>query len=255
MGRLNALGSGGAAAAATGWTDDGTVVRLDTATDQVIIGDTAADTSNDKVYIEKDGNAVAFCKIRNSTNGTAAEVYFMAKGAGGAAGAEANIELGIVSQAFSTAFYAGTGLVKAQGTLNGLKVGTEDAKDIQIFRNAANHSIFGVNSGGSTPQLRIGGETNLYDEGISCNGHVMTDSNLLHSTSNAGQVGDPTVIWGSAYIKDQYQTGFIQYTEMTAPGVGAANTARLYAVDNGSGKTQLAVIFATGSPIVLATEV
>jgi hypothetical protein len=41
--------------------------------------------------------------------------------------------------------------------------------------------------------------------------------------------------------------GAIEFDEMTAPGGGAVNTARLYAVDNGAGKTQLAVVFNTGA--------
>lgn len=40
----------------------------------------------------------------------------------------------------------------------------------------------------------------------------------------------------------------------SAPGAPASNQARLFVRDNGSGKTQLCVQFATGSPIVLATE-
>lgn len=47
---------------------------------------------------------------------------------------------------------------------------------------------------------------------------------------------------------------FVQLTEMTAPSAGAANTARLFAQDNGSGKTQLCVRFASGAIQVLATE-
>lgn len=47
--------------------------------------------------------------------------------------------------------------------------------------------------------------------------------------------------------------GAMSFTEMTAPGAGAANTARIYTVDNG-GKTELVVQFATGSPIQIAIE-
>lgn len=48
--------------------------------------------------------------------------------------------------------------------------------------------------------------------------------------------------------------GAIEFNEMSAPGGGAANTARLYSADNGAGKTQLIVVFNTGAAQVLATE-
>lgn len=48
--------------------------------------------------------------------------------------------------------------------------------------------------------------------------------------------------------------GALTLKEMAAPGVGAANTVRLYAVDNGAGKTQLMAQFATGSPVQVAIE-
>jgi hypothetical protein len=47
---------------------------------------------------------------------------------------------------------------------------------------------------------------------------------------------------------------FIEYTEMTAPAAGAANTARVYAEDNGAGKTRLMAIFNTGAAQQLAIE-
>lgn len=47
----------------------------------------------------------------------------------------------------------------------------------------------------------------------------------------------------------------LEVQEITAPAAGAANSARLYVVDNGSGKTKLMVQFATGAAIQLAIEV
>lgn len=46
----------------------------------------------------------------------------------------------------------------------------------------------------------------------------------------------------------------LQLTEMTAPSAGATNTVRLYAEDNGSGKTRLMALFATGVAQVIAVE-
>jgi hypothetical protein len=55
---------------------------------------------------------------------------------------------------------------------------------------------------------------------------------------------------------DQVEVGarHVEYVEITDPGAGATNSARLYARDNGSGKTQLCVVFASGAVQVLATQ-
>lgn len=49
------------------------------------------------------------------------------------------------------------------------------------------------------------------------------------------------------------KTGWLELSERTAP-TGLSNSARIYAKDNGSGKTQLVVIFATGAEQVIATQ-
>lgn len=49
-------------------------------------------------------------------------------------------------------------------------------------------------------------------------------------------------------------SGFISFLEQADPAAPAADGARLYAKDNGSGKTQLVVRFPTGAVQVLATE-
>lgn len=47
---------------------------------------------------------------------------------------------------------------------------------------------------------------------------------------------------------------FMQFTEMTEPSNGPANSGRLFTKDNGAGKTQLCVRFNTGVTQVIATE-
>ena len=42
--------------------------------------------------------------------------------------------------------------------------------------------------------------------------------------------------------------------EMTAPAAPAANSVRIYAEDNGSGKTRLMALFATGAAQQIAIE-
>lgn len=68
---------------------------------------------------------------------------------------------------------------------------------------------------------------------------------------NGGNVGIGTA---SPDTRLDIDAGAMEFAEMTAPSGGVANTARLFARDNGSGKTQLCVIFATGAIQVLATE-
>jgi hypothetical protein len=43
-------------------------------------------------------------------------------------------------------------------------------------------------------------------------------------------------------------------TEMTAPSAPATNSVRIYAEDNGSGKTRLMALFATGAAVQIAIE-
>ena len=49
-------------------------------------------------------------------------------------------------------------------------------------------------------------------------------------------------------------TSFIDFTEMIAPAANATDHARLFVRDNGSGKSQICVIFPTGAIQVIATE-
>lgn len=54
----------------------------------------------------------------------------------------------------------------------------------------------------------------------------------------------------AALVGDSY----VDFVEIGAPSNPSANTARLFCRDNGSGKTQLCVIFSTGSVINIVTE-
>lgn len=47
---------------------------------------------------------------------------------------------------------------------------------------------------------------------------------------------------------------YVEFREVADPAAPAANRARLFARDNGAGKTQLCVRFPTGAVQVLATE-
>ena len=68
---------------------------------------------------------------------------------------------------------------------------------------------------------------------------------------NSGNFGIGTT---SPSTRLDIDAGAIEFAEMTAPAAGAVNTGRLFCRDNGSGKTQLCIIFNTGAIQVIATQ-
>lgn len=56
------------------------------------------------------------------------------------------------------------------------------------------------------------------------------------------------------YITGLLGSGFVQLPEQTVAPASLANTAQVYARDNGSGKTQLVTKWPGGAVTVLATE-
>lgn len=50
------------------------------------------------------------------------------------------------------------------------------------------------------------------------------------------------------------QTGYTEMTEMTAPSAPAANLVRIYAEDDGAGKTRLMALFSSGSAVQIAIQ-
>jgi hypothetical protein len=67
---------------------------------------------------------------------------------------------------------------------------------------------------------------------------------------NAFEILDPD----AAVLVSVGTSGYVDLAEQTTPVAPAANFARLYARDNGAGKTQLVVLFSSGAVQVLATQ-
>jgi hypothetical protein len=78
-----------------------------------------------------------------------------------------------------------------------------------------------------------------------------TSDNIMTVLGN-GDIGINSVTSPSTALDTG--AGAIEGEEMTAPGAGAANTYRLYAEDNGAGKTRLMVIFNTGAAQQIAIQ-
>lgn len=81
-------------------------------------------------------------------------------------------------------------------------------------------------------------------DGSDSSAFTISQYNMV-GVNNAVRIGDDLgVAFGS----------YLQLTEMTAPSAGASNTVRLYAEDNGSGKTRLMALFASGAAQQIAIE-
>lgn len=74
---------------------------------------------------------------------------------------------------------------------------------------------------------------------------------LLLQNVSGGNVG---IGVGVASTRLDIGAGAIEGDEMTDPGAGAANTYRLFAEDNGAGKTRLMVRFASGAAQQIAIQ-
>ena len=69
------------------------------------------------------------------------------------------------------------------------------------------------------------------------------------SVSNQNDLGSST-----KRVRSLYLGQFLEAEEMTAPAAPSSNRVRLYAEDNGSGKTRLMALFATGAAQQIAIE-
>ena len=76
-----------------------------------------------------------------------------------------------------------------------------------------------------------------------------TTPQFYPNADNTNALGAPTKRWTRFFFSE-----YVEMNEMTAPAAAAANSARLFLQDNGAGKTQLMVIFATGAAQQIAIE-
>lgn len=119
------------------------------------------------------------------------------------------------------------------------------------FTDAANYQRAGFLWSGNGFYVGAG-------SGDSAGTSPQTDIVVLRASSGKEvriNTGASNAIWTDlAPVGFRLGTAMIQVDEMVAPAAPAADQARLFAQDNGAGKTQLAVRFATGAVQVLATE-
>lgn len=107
-----------------------------------------------------------------------------------------------------------------------------------ILAYDSNNNIF---AGASNTWLKSNGGSLFFKWDGSANNELYSDFGV-----HLGKVANPFL---NAYISK-----FIEGAEMTAPAAPGGNGYRMFAEDNGSGKTRLMVIFATGAAQQLAIQ-
>uniref|UniRef100_A0A6H1ZGQ7 Uncharacterized protein n=1 Tax=viral metagenome TaxID=1070528 RepID=A0A6H1ZGQ7_9ZZZZ len=136
------------------------------------------------------------------------------------------------------------------------------------FATGAGRQIFHEDTGEDN-EIAIRGGPNAGGSGgyIAICGHAYagTPGALNFYTSNAAGTGDVQRLGFSgaadrslatfAVTDVLFGTGYTEYTERVAPGAGAANTARIYAVVDGGTLTDLAAVFQDGTVDIFAQEV
>jgi hypothetical protein len=112
------------------------------------------------------------------------------------------------------------------------------------WKTTSNQFRFGAVKGSSTGTARVA----TWDYG----GTEASPTAAISVPITSGQVtfGGGLISGGTI----THGANFIEYTEMTAPAAGAADTVRIYAEDNGSGKTRLMALFASGAAQQIAIQ-
>lgn len=138
--------------------------------------------------------------------------------------------------------------------LNGTPVATLPASDGRLNFNSYDGSHAGTGvyiSGGGTENLHL-----TANQGLNLSKNLVVGWVDAFNTAAAPTSG---FTWGASAVTKLYNpstTGGagLEMVEMTAPAAAPANSGRLFLQDNGSGKTQLMIVFATGAAQQIAIE-
>lgn len=205
------------ATGAAGWWSSGTGLRV-TSTDLIgWVASTNAQAAADTILVRD--NAANTLAQRNATNAQTFRVYNTYTDA-------SNYERGFVRWA-----------------TNVLEIGAESSgtgttRDVKIQAPTAKGIFLSI---GSTIPVTINSDRCLFDSAAFFG---FSDIRIYRAAANILNFGATSTSTGSA----------LQMQEMTAPAAPAANGVRIYAEDNGAGKTRLMALFNTGAAQQIAIE-
>lgn len=116
------------------------------------------------------------------------------------------------------------------------QLGTGVARGLKVFTDGAVPLSLGTNA---TIRWQV-----------DASGHFVAASDNTYDIGASGSTRPRTVYVGTSIVN----SGYLDLIEMAAPGSANTNRVRIYAEDNGAGKTRLMAIFATGAAQQIAIE-
>lgn len=121
------------------------------------------------------------------------------------------------------------------------KAGSGATRDLYFQGGTASGFVYS-RSGGNI--LEFG------QDGVGTYWRITSAGAFVAATDNAYDIGAV----GATRPRNLFLGSYMSMTEMTAPSAPATNSVRVYAEDNGSGKTRLMALFATGAAQQIAIE-
>ena len=110
-------------------------------------------------------------------------------------------------------------------------------------------------TGAADTQLRSGAldANSSYFQSVSADGTTAKNFKWYVGATDVMNLSSTGLTLGTG-VNLVMASGYVEGSEMTAPAAPAANGFRIFAEDNGAGKTRLMVQFATGAPQQIAIE-
>ncbi|MCE1245980.1 MAG: hypothetical protein LWY06_05000 [Firmicutes bacterium] len=99
------------------------------------------------------------------------------------------------------------------------------------------------------------GDISDVDSGTPTAGNILTANGTYWNSSTPHNAGIMTLSGSQTVSGGKTFSSYMDFQETSPPDAHPENTARIYAEDDGSGKTRLCVRFHTGDPVILAAEV
>jgi hypothetical protein len=154
----------------------------------------------------------------------------------------------------------GRGVVGSADSGNGVEAVSTSGNAIACYSGATNKAGVRSHSGGGSTALQGFSGTNFpgtpSKTGVYGSASLGASSKGVWGYSPAGHGlhGQSSTGWAGYFDGRVLANKYLELRETGTPAAPAANAARLFIRDNGSGKTQLCVRFHTGAVRVLATQ-